>query len=168
MKNRDVFEGFLASGKTPQAKAIIKGSATRPQITGVVSFYSVPNGTMVKVEVNGLPNYQPAIANLSPVGPFGFHIHAGSSCGLGDGKNPYEAALGHYNPDNQPHGNHAGDLPVLFSNDGMARMIFFTNRFKPADVIGKTIIIHQNPDDYRTQPAGNSGVRIACGVIEKT
>lgn len=45
-------------------------------------------------------------------------------------------------------------------------MNFFTNRFRASDVIGKTIIIHQNPDDYRTQPAGNSGNRLACGVIQ--
>ncbi len=65
-----------------------------------------------------------------------------------------------------PHGNHAGDFPVLFSNDGYAEMTFFTNRFKPWEVIGKSVIIHQNPDDYRSQPSGNSGKRLACGVIQ--
>ncbi|WP_201260037.1 superoxide dismutase family protein [Tissierella sp. P1] len=44
-------------------------------------------------------------------------------------------------------------------------MSFFTDKFKPEDIIGRSVIIHQNPDDYRTQPAGNSGKRIACGVI---
>lgn len=70
-----------------------------------------------------------------------------------------------YNEDAQPHGNHSGDFPVLFSNNGYARMSFFTNKFKPEDVIDKSVIIHLNPDDYRSQPAGNSGKRIACGVI---
>jgi len=66
-----------------------------------------------------------------------------------------------------PHGNHAGDFPVLFSNNGVARMCFFTNKFKVADIIGKAVVIHQNPDDYRTQPAGDSGKRLACGVIKE-
>lgn len=44
-------------------------------------------------------------------------------------------------------------------------MKFFTDKFVPSDIIGRAVIIHENPDDYRTQPAGNSGKRIACGVI---
>ena len=68
---------------------------------------------------------------------------------------------------NQPHGNHAGDFPVLFSNNGVARMCFFTNKFKVADIIGKAVVIHQSPDDYRTQPAGDAGKRLACGVIKE-
>ena len=167
MIGKNIFDNFLGTAKTPQARAVIKGSAIEPQIAGLVEFYPVPNGTIVKVEVNGLPKYQPAIGNMPQIGPFGFHIHSGSTCGLGDGKNPFESAGGHYNPDDQMHGNHAGDMPVLFSNDGYASMIFFTNRFKPSDIIGKTVIIHQNPDDFKTQPSGNSGLRIACGVIEK-
>jgi len=66
----------------------------------------------------------------------------------------------------QPHGNHAGDFPVLFSNNGYARMSFFTNRFCVQDVIGKSIMIHLHPDDFRTQPSGDSGKRNGCGVIK--
>lgn len=72
----------------------------------------------------------------------------------------------HWNPGNQPHGNHAGDFPVLFSNGGRAVMGFFTDRFRVADVVGKAVIIHENPDDYRSQPAGNAGRRLACGLIQ--
>ena len=71
----------------------------------------------------------------------------------------------HYNPDNQLHGNHAGDLPVIFSNNGTAIMDVFTSRFRPKDVVGRSVIIHQNPDDYRTQPTGASGKKLACGII---
>jgi len=46
-------------------------------------------------------------------------------------------------------------------------MRVFTNKFKPSDIIGKSVVIHMSPDDYRTEPAGNSGKKIACGVIEK-
>ncbi|HOV70119.1 MAG TPA: superoxide dismutase family protein, partial [Clostridia bacterium] len=58
-----------------------------------------------------------------------------------------------------------GDLPVLFSNAGRAKMTVFTNRFHVRDIIGKAVIIHQNPDDYVSQPSGSAGKRLACGVI---
>jgi Cu-Zn family superoxide dismutase len=79
---------------------------------------------------------------------------------------PFEASGGHWNPTTQPHGNHAGDFPVLVASNGRAVMCFVLDRFRAADVIGKSVVIHENPDDYRTQPAGNSGKRIACGVIQ--
>jgi Cu-Zn family superoxide dismutase len=151
----------------PFAYAEIKGGVLAPQVSGRVEFYPAPGGTLVRVDVRGLPPYRPAMGNSQPIGPFGFHIHEGSTCGLGDGRNPFESAMGHYNPRRQPHGNHAGDLPVLFSNGGEAHMQVYTDKFRPRDVVGRTVIIHQNPDDFRTQPAGNSGSRIACGVIER-
>ena len=119
---------------------------------------------MVCVEVHGLPKYKPANGN-DPIGPLGFHVHEYGICEISDPENPFDSAGSHWNPRNQPHGNHAGDFPVLFSNKGFAKMCFFTDEFKPQDVIGKSIIIHQNPDDYRTQPDGNAGKRIACGLI---
>ena len=63
------------------------------------------------------------------------------------------------------HPQHTGDLPALLSNDGYAWFAVYTNRFSPAQAVGKTVIIHADPDDYRTQPAGNAGARIACGTI---
>ncbi|SHH90039.1 Copper/zinc superoxide dismutase (SODC) [Clostridium grantii DSM 8605] len=77
-----------------------------------------------------------------------------------------KGAGGHWNPKNQPHGNHAGDLPVLFSNNGVAIMSFFTDKFKVAGIINKAIIIHESPDDYTSQPSGNAGKRLACGLIQ--
>lgn len=161
------FNMFSVNFDRPDATAQLKGSALAPGLEGFVRFYSVPGGTLVRADVCGLPVYKPASPGGQPVGPFGFHIHEGSTCELGDGRNAYASAGGHYNPQKQPHGNHAGDLPVLFSNAGCAHMCVFTNKFKVKDVVGKTVIIHQNPDDYRTEPAGNSGVRIGCGVIVK-
>ncbi|HOJ08962.1 MAG TPA: superoxide dismutase family protein, partial [Clostridiales bacterium] len=96
-----------------------------------------------------------------------FHIHQFGDCQVGNPSEPFKASGEHWNPTNQPHGNHAGDFPVLFSNNGYARMCFFTNKFKASDVVGKSVIIHENPDDYRTQPAGASGKRIGCGVIRR-
>lgn len=150
----------------PQAIAYIKGGPLAPTIYGIVCFQDVPEGTMVHANITGLPPYKPAVGNQNPIGPHGFHIHENGSCEVGDPSDPFQAAGGHWNPYNQPHGNHAGDFPVLFSNDGAASMQFFTNKFKVNEVLGKTIIIHQNPDDYRTQPAGDAGKRLACGLIQ--
>lgn len=148
------------------AYAEIRGSHLAPNIRGNVFFTEVSDGTVVYVDVRGLPDYEPAKGDMPPVGPHGFHIHENGTCEVGDPINPFQAAGGHWNPDDQPHGHHAGDFPVLFSNNGYARMSFFTKRFLPEDVIGKSVIIHENPDDFRTQPSGDSGKRIACGVIQ--
>ena len=150
----------------PVVAAIIKGGPLAPGIEGVITFKDAPGGTEIRVDITGLPPYRPAVNGDSPVGPHGFHIHQFGNCEVGNPADPFTAAGGHWNPDNQPHGNHAGDFPVLFSNHGAARMCFFTDRFKPADVVGKAIVIHQNPDDYRTQPAGDAGKRLACGEIK--
>ena len=101
------------------------------------------------------------------MGPHGFHIHENGACEIGDPAEPFKAAGGHWNPENEPHGNHAGDFPVLFSNGGYSRMCFFTNKFTVPQIIGKAIIIHEGPDDYKSQPAGASGKRLACGMIER-
>lgn len=151
----------------PVAIAHVQGGPLRPQIRGTVQFFEMPGGTWVCAEVSGLPPYQPASNGEDPTGPHGFHIHQFGDCQVGDPENPFQAAGEHWNPTNQPHGNHAGDFPVLFSNDGYARMCFFTNAFRPEQAMGKSVIIHLNPDDYRTQPAGDAGKRLACGVIRK-
>ncbi|MDP4180443.1 MAG: superoxide dismutase family protein [Bacillota bacterium] len=150
----------------PEAAAIIKGGPLAPDITGVVTFKSAPGGTMVCVDMFGLPQFRPAEGNKQQIGPFGFHIHENGNCEVGDVADPFKAAGGHWNPNGQPHGNHAGDFPVLFSNHGVARMCFFTDKFMVRDVVGKSIVIHESPDDYRTQPAGNSGRRLACGSVK--
>ena len=74
--------------------------------------------------------------------------------------------MGHYKVSTQVHGDHAGDLPVLFSNDGRAKMTVLTDAFDVSDVNGRAVILHKNPDDYRTAPTGAAGKRLACGVIE--
>lgn len=148
-----------------QARAIIKGGPLAPDLKGFVVFTDVPGGTEVYTEITGLPEFKPAKYGDPQIGPFGFHIHQYGNCTAGDPDMPFMASGGHWNPANQPHGNHAGDFPVLFSNGGRARMTFFTNKFKVNDIIGKSVIIHESPDDYKTQPAGNAGRRLACGVI---
>lgn len=148
------------------AVAHINGGPLAPDIKGTVYFIKAAGGTNVYIDVSGLPPYTPAIGNNNPIGPLGFHMHQNCSCAVGDPADPFQSAGGHWNPTNQPHGNHAGDFPVLFSNNGVARMWFFTDKFTVDEIICKSIIIHQNPDDYRTQPSGDSGKRLACGIVE--
>ncbi len=147
------------------AIARIRGGPLAPKIRGIVVFRAIPGGTEVSVDVSGLPPYRPAQNNNPQVGPHGFHLHENGCCKVGDPASPFDAAGGHWNPGNQPHGNHAGDFPVLFSNHGRAVMSFFTDKFQVADIIDKAVIIHESPDDYRTQPSGDSGRRLACGII---
>jgi Cu-Zn family superoxide dismutase len=147
--------------KSPDARAEISGSGAYPAIRGTVSFYSEKNGVLVVADIYGLPSgTQPC---QSPV--FGFHIHAGTSC-TGTQADPFSNALGHYNPQGCDHPHHAGDLPPLFGNEGHAFSSVLTDRFTVEEIIGRTVIIHADPDDFTTQPSGNSGERIACGKIE--
>ena len=155
---------YIANYST--AYAAIAAGPDYPSITGFVTFMDVPGGVRVCADVAGLPAYKPATAGKQPVGPFGFHIHEKGNCDIGNPATPFEASGGHWNPTNQPHGNHAGDFPVLAASNGRAIMCFISDRFRVMDVLGKSAVIHENPDDYRTQPAGNSGKRIACGVIK--
>ncbi|MTI49266.1 MAG: superoxide dismutase family protein [Firmicutes bacterium] len=148
------------------ARADIQGGPLAPNLKGYVVFTPAPNGTNVCAHITGLPSYKPAENGQAPIGPHGFHIHDKGNCSIGDSEEPFQDAGGHWNPNDQPHGNHAGDFPVLFSNNGRANMCFFTNKFTVTDIIGKSIIIHQNPDDYRSQPSGNAGKRLACGIIK--
>ena len=71
-----------------------------------------------------------------------------------------------YNPEKEEHPRHAGDLPPVLSNDGTAWMEIYTGRFYPMDVVGRTIVLHEMPDDFKTQPSGDSGMKIACGEIK--
>lgn len=146
--------------KHPQAWAHIKGSLSYPNINGVVAFYSHAKGVLVVAEVQGLPKTARLCA--SPI--FGFHIHEGGAC-TGNETDPFVNAKAHYNTQNCPHPYHAGDLPPLFGADGYAFAAFLTNRFNVNEIIGKAVIIHASPDDFKTQPSGNAGNKIACGII---
>src|SRR3954470_21810504 len=109
---------------------------------------------------------------LKPDQQHGFHIHEVGDCSSGDGM----SAKGHFNPLAKPHGNpsasdhHAGDLPALKADKGGrgkldATVEGITLAPGPTSIMGRGLIIHADPDDYKTQPTGNAGARIACGVI---
>lgn len=147
------------------AIAHISGSSYYPNLHGTVKFLRDADGSWVETEVFGLPDFKEATEESAQIGPFAFHIHEYDTCGAVFGDMPFMTAGGHWDPELDPHGNHAGDFPVLFSNGGTAKMLFFTNRFYPEDVVGRSVVIHKSPDDYKTQPS-MGGVRIACGNIE--
>lgn len=149
------------SKQKPQAAAQILGSSEYPQIAGHVYFYQTRCGVVVSAEVSGLPT--PCESCGSAI--LGFHIHEGSACS-GNEMDPFADSMTHYNPCNREHPYHAGDFPPLFGNNGYAFQVFLTNRFCVKEIIGKTVIVHSQPDDFTTQPSGNSGAKIACGEIK--
>ena len=139
----------------PAAVAHVRGSEAHPDIRGCVRFRQMGGGVLVTAEIRGLPGDN---------GFFAFHIHSGSG---GTGEGPFACVGGHYDPAGRPHPDHAGDLPPLFGNRGYAYLSMFTNRFTVDEVIGRAVVIHAKPDDFTTQPSGNSGERIACGEIRR-
>ena len=145
----------------PAAYAEITGNPGNGELTGIVRFYPMDSGVLINAEIYGLP----VSAEACDSNIFGFHIHEGHSC-TGNSTDPYADAKEHYSLSQCPHPSHAGDMPPLFGNNGSAWMMFFTERFSLTDVIGRTVIIHSKPDDFTTQPSGNSGTKIACGVIQ--
>lgn len=146
----------------PSAEAKIAGSPEFSGINGTVRFYQTGVGVIVLSEVNGLP--EPSGYCDFPV--FGFHIHGGSAC-RGTAEDPFGETLTHYDPYGCDHPFHAGDLPPLFGNRGYSVSLVLTDRFSVDEIIGKTVVIHDMRDDFTTQPAGDSGRKIACGEIRK-
>lgn len=144
----------------PALTAYISGGRNNPQIAAVVRVYSVEDGSLVEISAEGLPKGE----------ILGFHIHDGESCEEFCTE-PFPRTGSHYQkcprnvPNCQKHPYHAGDLPSIFTNDGDAYMAFYTNRFLPEDVDGKTAVIHSGSDDFMTDPSGNSGEKIACGKL---
>ena len=137
------------------AIACVHGGESYPGLRGTVRFTPRQNGTLVVAEISGLPS--------SDTGFFAFHIHESGNCsGAG-----FPNTGSHYNPGDRNHPLHAGDLPPLLSSGGSAYLAVMTDRFRIKDVIGRTVVIHSGPDDFRTQPAGNAGNKIACGVIRR-
>jgi Cu-Zn family superoxide dismutase len=147
----------------PRASAKLQ-STKGNKTSGTVDFYQVGNRVRVVANVSG----------LVPGREHGFHVHEAGDCSSGDGM----SAKGHFNPHGKPHGHfssgerHAGDMPSLRADaNGNAKLDttldIITVTSGPASVVGRGLIVHADPDDYKTQPTGNAGARLACAVIEK-
>jgi len=150
-----------AAGAQSQARATLTSSAGN-NIAGNVVFAQEGRKLFVIAEVTG----------LKP-GPHGFHVHEKGDCSAPD----FSSAGGHFNPDSQPHGDptagahHAGDMPLLVADasgkaTARAELRSMSIGGGASDVVGKAVVVHADADDFRSQPAGNSGARVACGVIK--
>ncbi len=159
-----VLLGLVAcAAPRPEAAATANLQSTRGNTaSGTVRF--VQNGD--KVQVTG------EVKGLKPGAEHGFHVHEKGDCSSGDGM----STGGHFNPTGTAHGqhghgtHHVGDLPSLMADaQGVAKVSFTstTLTLKPGttSIMDKGLIVHRDPDDYKTQPTGNSGPRVACGVI---
>jgi superoxide dismutase, Cu-Zn family len=150
-----------AEGATATAELIGDG------IEGTVTFTETPTGiVIIEIQASGVP-----------AGAHGVHFHETGSC---DAEGGHESAGGHIAGDREhgvlnPNGPHPGDLPnVHVQEDGIVHAEFFATDITIAgegdnallDGDGSAFVLHAGPDDYLTDPAGNSGDRIACGVIE--
>lgn len=145
------------SDNQPQALAWVQGGSSAPGISGLVKFFDTPyGGILVEAEVFGLPN-----RNIPGSSEFyAMHIHESGDC-----SDNFTKVGGHYNPQNTPHPQHAGDLLPLLSNQGYAWSAFYDKRFRVKDIIGRSVIIHSQRDDFTSQPSGDPGAMIACGRI---
>ena len=142
--------------KCPDAVAQLYGGAEAPQLTGCVQFYQESGCVLIVARISGLPKE-------SGTGFFGFHVHQGEGCSGAD----FSETKSHYNPTSQAHPKHAGDLPPLLACGGNAYLSVKTDRFTVNEIIGRSVVIHSDPDDFHSQPAGNAGKKIACGKIYK-
>jgi superoxide dismutase, Cu-Zn family len=132
-------------------------------VTGSLALAQSPEGVRITGSVQG----------LKPDAEFGFHVHEEGDCSAPDGS----SAGAHFNPTQAQHGNpgggahHAGDMVNIRSNsEGVAHADTTAagtslHGDPNTDIMGKAIVVHESPDDYTTQPSGNSGKRVACGVI---
>lgn len=156
--------GFIVLSNAAVTKNIKAVAVLHPtagnEVSGEVRFSKAPKGIEISAEISG----------LSP-GRHGFHIHQWGDCSAPDGT----SAGGHFNPFNTRHGapgdkeRHVGDLGNLDAGaDGIAhfemvdKVISLTG---PNSIIGRAVIVHAGEDDLKSQPTGNAGARVACGVI---
>jgi Cu-Zn family superoxide dismutase len=155
----------LALPATAQtARANLKD--TNGKDVGSAMLTETPGGVLIAVSVKGLP-----------AGEHAFHVHAVGKC-----EPPFTSAGGHFNPDSKKHGlmaaegHHAGDMPNLHipASGELALEVLNSDitleKGKPNSVFdadGSALVIHANKDDYKTDPTGDAGGRIACGVVEQ-
>ncbi|MBA2404224.1 MAG: superoxide dismutase family protein [Bdellovibrionales bacterium] len=152
----------LAAAKDPNLAHAKLKSPTMKHLEAHVLISQTDKGVKIVTDVSG----------LKPGSVHGFHIHEKGEC-----KGPdFKSAGDHYNPNKHPHNapaaaiKHVGDMGNLVANDkGVARtevLIPDANKEDIKSMIGKAVIIHDRPDDLTSQPAGDSGDRIACGLIQ--
>ena len=155
-------EGQSQKAERHGRKAVAVLSPTQGNnVTGTITFTEERGGVRVVADVRG----------LSP-GSHGFHVHDKGDCSAPDA----QSAGGHFNPDGAPHAGpdaaqrHAGDLGNIIADasghgrlDRVDRQLTFDG---PHAILGHAVIVHAKADDLKSQPAGDAGARVACGVIK--
>ena len=155
---------FFALIAFAHAQDITRASATLEsksgsQVTGTVTFTKTGDEVRVVADIQG----------LKP-GKHGFHIHEKGDCSAADAA----SAGGHFNPTDQHHGgpataeHHTGDLGNIEADASGKAHLDWKGKMSlngPDSIIGKSIVVHEKEDDLKSDPAGNSGARVACGVI---
>ena len=149
----------MAEGTVKEAIAVMNPTEGS-KVQGTVGFAQDGKGVRITAHIEG----------LSP-GPHGFHVHEFGNCTSPDAN----SAGGHFNPTDMPHAGpkaekrHAGDLGNIEADkNGLARLEVTDNLISlegPKSIIGRSVVVHAQADDYKTQPTGASGARAACGVI---
>lgn len=146
----------------PEAQVVLKPTQGHAAV-GTITLRAEAGGVRISGELTG----------LKPGSEHGFHIHENGDCSAPDAT----SAGGHFNPAAQPHGStdagphHVGDMPNQRANaEGVADVNALVSDMSldagsDKNVIGRALVVHQQPDDYQSQPSGNAGPRIACGVI---
>ena len=159
--------GFTAQAQTEEkSSAPLKAIAVlhptgSNKVSGTVTFIEVADGVQVNAELTG----------LTP-GNHGFHVHEFGDCSAAD----LSSAGGHFNPTNKPHAGpddterHVGDMGNVEADaSGKAKLEYLDHQISltndQSSVIGRAVVVHAKADDLKSQPAGDSGARIACGVI---
>jgi Cu-Zn family superoxide dismutase len=156
---------FTAGAAFAQQSAKADLVDTKGRQIGTATLQQTPAGVLIQIDAEGLPPGEHAV-----------HIHEKGVC---DGKDGFKSAGGHFTPAKQPHGYlskggpHAGDMPNQFvAGDGKLRTEVLNTKVRLNDksllrASGTALVIHAKPDDYKSQPAGDAGDRIACAVIRK-
>ena len=149
---------FASQAHADTAKATLKDASGKA--VGAATLTDTPSGLLIKLTLAGVP-----------AGEHAFHIHAVGKCDAPD----FKSAGGHFNPTNAKHGlespagPHVGDMPNIYvPADGKLEIEVLNPKATVAalhDADGSALVIHAGADDYKTDPAGNAGNRIACGVI---
>ena len=152
----------MEQGAGQKASATLD-SRSGSQAKGEVTFVWQGNDVLINGKFSG----------LKPNAEQGFHVHETGDCAAPDAT----SAGGHFNPETKSHGmpnsgmNHAGDLPNIKSDANgnatySAKLHGFAVNTGLTGIVGRSVVVHRDPDDYKSQPAGNSGPRIACGLIK--
>jgi superoxide dismutase, Cu-Zn family len=166
--------GFLIGGFAASCLAAVAASAQTATATVAPTAGNTAKGMVTFTQKGDKVTVTAQLSGLTP-GGHGFHVHEKGDCSAPDAT----SAGGHFNPTGKQHGDptapdhHAGDMPMLQADaSGNASLTVdvagLTIGSGGTDIVGKSVVIHKDADDFKTQPAGNSGPRLACGVITKS